>query len=39
MIRALPRLLLRHALALMDHPVGIAIAALFFIWLSLLVSR
>lgn len=39
MIRALSRLLLRQALALMDHPIGIAVAALVVIWLDLLVTR
>ena len=39
MIRAWLRLLLRQALALMDHPIGIALAALIVIWLDLLVTR
>ena len=31
--------LLRQALALMDHPAGIAVAALVVIWLDLLVTK
>jgi len=39
MIRAASRLLLRQALALMDRPWAIAVAALVVIWLDLLVTR
>ena len=37
-MRALSRLFLRQALVLMDHPIGIAAAALIVIWLDLLVT-
>ena len=38
-MRALSRLLLRQALALMDHPIGIAVAALVVIYVDLLFTR
>ena len=38
-MRALSRLLLRQALELMDHPVGIAVAALVVIGIDLFLTR
>ena len=38
-MRALSRLLLRQALALMDHPIGIALAALVVIGIDLWIWR
>jgi len=38
-MRALSRLLLRQALVLMDHPIGIAAAALVVIYVDLLFTR
>jgi hypothetical protein len=39
MIRSWSRLLLRQALALMDHPIGIAVAALVIIGIDLWVTK